>query len=285
MKRLILSTTLFVSFFFQGTAFAASPCATPRAAVDALIYWQQLDSYNLEKSAECIDQEMFSDKKERQVLARKLKGILDGRGLFVEVEDIPGQGDYLNQEGKARFVLFRHEPDIYVEKSDSRWIWSEHTLKATPELYSETFLFDVHAFNDHLPIWAHSMLFGLTLWQYFGLFTFLLIAVFIRALTKIFLTHWARKALSTIAAKWGDNLLLKSAKPVGTMAAGFFLAIVFPLLDLPIRMTQIGTIALRLLIALSAVFTIYRLVDVLTHWLTVKADQTASKLDDQLVPL
>jgi MscS family membrane protein len=58
-----------------------------------------------------------------------------------------------------------------------------------------------------------------------------------------------------------------------------------PWLHLSVRASEIAGVATTALAGYSAAWLAYRLVDVLTDWLIVKADKTESKLDDQLVPL
>ena len=53
----------------------------------------------------------------------------------------------------------------------------------------------------------------------------------------------------------------------------------------PLRAAQIVSIAVTFLWTFSLVWLAYRLIDVLSAWLLTKADQTKTKLDDQLIPL
>src|SRR5690606_8092972 len=87
------------------------------------------------------------------------------------------------------------------------------------------------------------------------------------------------------APVWVKNTLERIARPIGGLAMAAVFAIATPWLQLPVGITAVLDDAVGVLAVLSVAWLAYRMIDVLTDWLVVKAERSSSKLDDQLVPL
>ncbi|MEQ8575760.1 MAG: mechanosensitive ion channel family protein, partial [Fulvivirga sp.] len=62
-------------------------------------------------------------------LAVKLKQIFDGNGIYIELEDIPREANFLDSvSNKRRYIISAKLPDIYVEKVGNRWLYSTKTV-------------------------------------------------------------------------------------------------------------------------------------------------------------
>jgi MscS family membrane protein len=80
-------------------------------------------------------------------------------------------------------------------------------------------------------------------------------------------------------------LITQVGNPLGTLVASALTIFSLPLFLLPVKLNQLVLLGLRLVCAISAVVALYRVVDLVTAWLEQRAEQTDTKLDDQLVPL
>ncbi|MFW5878176.1 MAG: mechanosensitive ion channel family protein [Myxococcota bacterium] len=272
---------------WAGQAWAdVDRCSTPRKAIEGLLHWQKPGQVDLEKAAACLDLSLEESSAVAPLRARQIKEVLDGNGLFVKVEEVPGDADYQDEAGRSRYVPFpRRLPRVWVEKVGDRWLWSASTVSAIPELHRETFAFDAGAFEQRLPEWARGRFLGVEAWKLLGLLALILVAVILRAVVMYLVASQARSFMARIRAEWGRTLLARIDNPIGTLAAVGLVAILLPALQLPVRMTMVSLLAVRVLAAFSAVWAVYRLVDVASGWLEQKAAVSETKLDDQLVPL
>lgn len=265
---------------------AGPPCATPRRAVDGLLYWQQPEHTDLEKAAACLDVSRAPAGVSATERARQIKEILDARGLYVHLEEIPDDPAYADAAGGGRVALYpKRLPQLELRKAGDRWLWSADTVAAVPALYRETFSVDLGGLERHLPRWARGDVLGVQVWKLGGLLLLILLGLVVRLVTMLFVASQARRIMTRLGAKWGEEILARVDNPIGTLAATGVGALLLPGLHLPVRVAQVGLLALQVLAAFSVVWMAYRLVDVVTGWLQQKAEQTDTKLDDQLVPL
>ncbi len=267
-------------------AAADVTCATPRHAVESLIHWMSPENLAPERASACFDLSLESSPEVGPVRARQMKELLDARGLHVQVGSLPSEADHVDDQGRHRYVLFpRQLPDLFVEKVGERWLWSASTISSVPRLHGESFAVDLRAMEERLPEWARGRVLGLEAWKLLALVVLILVAVILRAIVMFFVAAQARRIMSRLKAEWGRSLLARIDNPLGTLAAAGFVALLVPALHLPARLTMVSMLAVRVLAAFSAVWAVYRLVDVVTGWLEHKAAKTDTKLDDQLVPL
>ena len=115
--------------------------SNPRAAVYTHLYFLQKDSYKPWKSAKTI----YSLKgKKAEDCAIKLKQIFDGKGLRVDISQIPVDKNYLDTingiDTKNRYVIFPNQlPEIYVEKINNSWYYSSETVAHVDLLYNQVY--------------------------------------------------------------------------------------------------------------------------------------------------
>ncbi len=265
---------------------SAGPCATPYAAVDTLLTWQQPGHTDRGRAAACLD---LSREKEPSVgpeRARQIKEILDARGLWVVMEKIPKDPATTDAAGRSRYVLFpKRQPEIYVERVGERWLWSAETVALAPRLYHQTFSLDLQALAARLPAWTRERVIGLEIWKIFGILTLIIIALLVRLLVVIVTTSQLRRLMVRLKITWGDRVLAQAARPLGILAAALCAAALLPALHLPVQLARVAVLAVRVLAAFSVVWLAYRIIDLLQGWLEAKAAGTETKMDDQLVPL
>ena len=90
---------------------AFGPCATPRLAVGSWLDTLQVDSFDAQKAARCVAGLPGVDQAEVENRVLKLKQILDEKGIFVRIDQLP---DDLSDRKAAGCCLFQvvHEVTI-----------------------------------------------------------------------------------------------------------------------------------------------------------------------------
>ena len=260
-------------------------CSTPRAAIQSLLDWLQPEHFNAAKAATCIETSSGEESEVAELRARQILDILDARGAFVVLEDISTDPNFVDSEGKAEVAMSPKLPSILVEKRNNRWIVSRETQVRVAELHEALMVVDLRRYARDLPAWMQSRKLGLAAWQIFGLLGLILVGVIIRTVVAWFFSGQAQRLMQRLRVVWGQELLSRVGNPFGAVIAVVFVAALLPTLVLPVRLNEFILLVLDVVGTLYTVLALYRVVDLLSAWLTQKADLTDTKLDDQLVPL
>lgn len=125
--------------------------------------------------------------------------------------------------------------------------------------------------------------FILEYWQWLGLLFIIILGVVIDKtvawLLKLNVVRW--KKSHTVFYTLDDTVL----RPLGLIAMALVWWLGLVMLSLPAAILLILSIAVKLLVSLSGVWSVFRLVDVLNVLLMSKARETANRFDDLLVPM
>jgi len=125
--------------------------------------------------------------------------------------------------------------------------------------------------------------FILEYWQWLGLFLFIVIgSIADWLLAWLLARNVARWKLKYAAFHELDNDVLK---PLGLMAMALIWWVGLSVLGLPDTALLILSVAVKLLVSLSGVWSAFRLVDILDAILIKKAQGTENKFDDLLIPM
>ncbi|GAB3647424.1 hypothetical protein GCM10028791_09360 [Echinicola sediminis] len=223
----------------------------------------------------------------RQIV--KLKQVFDGRGVYVDMDEVPNEPSYTdsahNYQAKYYFDKQRL-PQIFLEKVGDEWKFSRFTASKIDELHKETYPYGTDKLLSLLPKIGQQMYFGLHLWQLVGLF---ILVLFVVSAHKLF-TFIVDRGMYHFSMKVGyGHVAEKYLLPVARVVSIYFIVL---LLDIFIRVLQlpieiVSWIALLLNAAKPFIITIvfYKLADLLSAYFERQADKTDSNLDDQLVPL
>ena len=184
MKRFLaclISIVLFTSVNAQDTLEYS--LVTPYNTVLTHLKYLQEDSYHPSIAAEVFNPAEV-DRESAEMLAIKLKQVLDGQGIFVELDQIPRQPNYYDSiSNKYRYYLTKKYPDLYVEKVGRRWYFSRSTVRIIPAWHEEVYPFGMDKLLEILPSFGTTKIMGLHLWQLFGILI-IIIAAFV--LHKLF---------------------------------------------------------------------------------------------------
>ena len=279
---------LILSFPRAGSAQVtpgSADCSTPRRALSSWLANLQEGEEHPSEAIRCFDWEgaRVTESDERVDSARRLKRVLDARGLWVEMEDI---SDEASPADVTRVVPFPNLLSGFaLTKEGDDWLVSAETIRSVPGWYDETFAVDLEEVIGALPAWTQETVLGAAWWQWLALPLLVLIALIIRQVVSWIVQTQGTRLLTTLVRRLDPALLKRAALPIGTTVATILLMYAFPSLRFGVDVNRVVIFGLRVATAVSAVLIVYRLVDVLADVLDKRADDTTTKLDDQLVPL
>ena len=144
------------------------------------------------------------------------------------------------------------------------------------------------AYSGWFGEWArYEVVGGVAVWQLIMVFVFLLAGLVLRKISN----HVFEKRLIPMFEKTRfsfDNLIVKAvSKPLGMLILIGSLSAAASVLMLPSEPNVRGFVfgLIKVLFAANLLWFLFRMVDVLTEYLSKLVERTESKLDDQLVPL
>ena len=181
---------------------------------------------------------------------------------------------------------------------DGRWLFDSETITKLPQVYerlAKREFVDGDLSSSHIPwhLRLRSMLpetliqplFGIELWRLLGLFVVVLAGIILDRIASMILRVLVRRWRNRPRKEAYKDISDEVMRPLGVMVLAVVWWLGLKLLGLPENTMLILLVAVKFLTALSAVWTAYRLVDLVAAYLTAKAAKTDSKFDDVLVPL
>ena len=259
----------------------------PHNTVLVHLYYLQSDSYQPELAALTLAPGMDS------LLAIKrsiqLKQILDGKGLFVQLNSIPRNNNHTDSIRKEPyFTIFPKDlPEVYLEKIEGKWYYSEETVNLIPTLHSRVYPLGSDILLKLVPRSAQTKILGLALWQYLGMLFILCILALLnhllRQLLKPIVKAFARKRLAFLQAE--NKVLIQIAKVLSLLGIFYITKFCIPILQLPIKVSQIAQSGLRIIITVFSAILFFRLIELVTNYMKVLTGVTENKMDDQLIPI
>ncbi|MEM0940057.1 MAG: mechanosensitive ion channel family protein [Bacteroidota bacterium] len=221
--------------------------------------------------------------------AVELKRILDGKGIYIYTDEIPKSPDYYDSTAnRHKYVLVKEYEGIYLLKGeDGKWHYSSASLRVIEELYSETFRFGTGKLLKLLPKLGTKEYFGLYTYQYISIFILALISAIVY---KIF-AFITERIISRLLKKTGyvgrasDKYLWLIARPTSVFIIVLLLMMFTPALQLPIAYSKYINLILGVMVPLFGTVIAYRIVNIASLFLIKLAQKTENTLDDQLVPL
>ena len=263
-------------------------CETPRQAADTLLALLQPERYEPGSASMCLDLPP-ERAKDGALLAVQLKQVLDARGLYVPVTDLPDEPDPVDAEGEPiqRIVPVERFPTASLEKAaDGRWLWSRATMEAVPGLYKETF--------QGLGTWVQAKLppsfttarfLGVALWQPIYLLLLLGIAGLLSLLVNLLLQDRARRIMKRFGLAFDQELFDRTRQPVRLILIGGVLLWGLPDMRLGIQSSVAALFAARVMVSIGVVLIGLRWLDFGGKIFLQRAAATESRIDDQVVPL
>lgn len=263
-------------------ASAAEPpsCEHPRIAADTLLAWLQPESYSPTKASTCLDLAPGQDGRD---VAIKIKKVLDARGHWIPVPDLPTDPNYEDEEGRQRVELVGDDlPQAFLVKVGDRWLWSSEIVQATPALYAETFSGVGSWLQLQFPPWSVG---GIAAWQVAYLVGLVLAGMLAALVVNLVLKNRVLGYVERVGIPYNPALFGRTRTPMRWLVVGMVLYAGTPDLQLSIRPSQVLLFGSQLVISLSIVVIAIRWIDVVVGIFQDKAGRTESRTDDQLIPL
>ncbi|MEE8154023.1 MAG: mechanosensitive ion channel family protein, partial [Phycisphaerales bacterium] len=144
----------------------------------------------------------------------------------------------------------------------------------------------VEFIENLLPEWlVENSFVTVKIWQWIGLGSLVLLGMALDLFLRVVLSGITRRAVKRRGGETSDETLAKTVRPFGLLAAGSLWLFALPLLELPTGAADILLAAVSLFVTLAGVWSAYRVTDLLSEFFTSKAELTATKVDDLLIPL
>ncbi len=285
----------FVVLFAVSTAFGQSKdnikvdLSTPQSTIRTHLHFLDKVYYHPEKSAETIQ---GYEGKRAEELAIKIDKILRGRGLLVEVRKVPNNPDFVDtirNEALHRYILFPDRmPQIYLEKVDDKWYYSEHTLLQVDKLYDEVFPWYAQKIQQLLPKFEDKSFLGIAIWKYLGLFLLLIVSIllfFVSNKIIFLLLTKVQKTISKIVDSQATIILKKIARSLSFLLVITLIRSILPVLSLGLKFNTAVFFCVDLLFILFTIYIFLKIMEFVMFLYSSYTQTTDSKLDEQLTPI
>lgn len=260
---------------------------SPYNTVLVHLHYLQAETYRPNLAARVF--ENVPDSVRARRLAIKLKQIYDGEGLYVYLNKIPTNVNYIDSTTfRSVFTPFPSElPDIFLEKVGDRWYYSEQTIQAIPQIHKRVYPFGTDRILNLIPQFGQQKVLGLMLWQWLGLLITFLVAylaylILARLLNPVVRRISSSRLAPTLVSK---ALIRKLARLISVLLIVRLLRAFFPLLQMPIEVNALFINTLKLASILIFAVIGLRIVDVVMAYVSKFTKTTESKMDEQLIPL
>lgn len=283
MLRRIFVFIVFLGSFFSLEAQIDSTDVydNPYTTIYNHLYYLQMDSYEPERAA-------LSLPNQSEDLSIKLKQILDGKGLFLDMNRIPQDSMYIDSlSGDNLYFVSELEPLIYVEKIGGRWIYSRTTIDAIPQLHKSVYPFGTQFVSYfHAPFWQVKIL-SIKLWKWLGLFLLAILAwilaVFISKITQGIIRNFISKRLALNAVV--EEAILTLSRIISILVGIRFFLYLVPMFQLsPLKNAYIIK-SLNILSLFLIILILKNIATIVFQFFSKAAKKTENTLDDQLLPV
>ncbi len=259
--------------------------SSPFMTLRTHLYYLQPETYSLTNSAMTIPE---SDPEVAGKLAIQLKEILDGKGLFVRMNKIPQQADFVDSASMAHYYtpFPKQLPDVYLERVDSLWRYSRETIRVVPRLHRKLYPLGADLLSERMPAVLCKRFLGLTVWQYLGIPVLILCGFTLHyILTRILRPVVALLMGRVRKHRYADPKDIQTAaKAVSVLLILYALVKVFPLLQLPIKSSQFISNALTISSIMFWMLLGLALTRIIISRIRAASATTENRMDDQLIP-
>lgn len=262
--------------------------STPYHATLSFFYNLREESYDPEAASRALTLNA-SNAKDASKLAVQLKQIFDGNAVFVKINEVPNESNYIDtlySNQSKYFFDTKQLPLVYLEKVGKEWKFSAFTVSQIEEMHQETYPFGTDRLLNLLPKLGSQVYLGLHFWQFVGLFLLILLLFLSHKLItflldKVFLYLMGKLGYGYV----GEKFLLPVARITSIYLIVVLSSLFIRLLQLPVEIVSIVVKVLNAAKPLIITIVFYKIVDIVSLYFAKLAEKTESTLDDQLVPL
>jgi MscS family membrane protein len=262
---------------------------SPHHTLFTHLHFLQEETLNKELSAQTIYAPEFS-LEEKVEAAEKLKKILDGKGIYVDINLVSKEENYTDTVLQQNvYFISKLDKRLYLEKIDTSWYYSASTVNLIDEMFKEVYPWGAEFLSSFFvnSIGNKKVVFGLRVWQVTGI----LFIIFLALISYWLLKHFTKFFINTffkidfIATNVQIDLVLAISKAFSLLVTFFWISRFLPALLLPphtafyvIKATQIFTVFF------AGIFAVRVIALIMNHFSKL-AKKTETKLDEQLVPI
>ncbi len=296
MHKILSLLVLFVFSvsFAQETDMPKGDLSSPRNAI-FLFYSNSTNTEDREPDYAKAARIMHGLRGEEAIeKVKKLRKIIDGKGLKIVYKNIPDAKNYrdtlLDIERSNRYVLFPNRlPEVYLQQIGSKWLISDKTIAQIDEIYSDVFPYDNIEIKRFIPEWGHFKLTKLLqVWQVLGFIITLILAYILGFLVRWIVIGVMSKIEKYLVNYTTDRIhktIIKVSKPITFIIIIFLIERTLPVLDLDVSVSSFlftGFDFANIVFWISVLMTF---ISLSVEFYTEYASTTHSQLDDQLAPV
>ena len=279
VKNLFFSLLLWFICVLPASATPYTPdCSTPVGSTKTLLKNLLKDNWHRSEAATCIQS--------NEKAALQLKQIMDAQGIYIDYSKLPNDTEYVNESGLSQVAIDARLPEIQWERqADGSWQLSNSSIQNIQNLYQDTFSSYVSSLLDKLPASFFETVMGFQIWQYLLFAIILLLSWLAGRLVDRVIYVQILKFIDKHQFSLQPEQLLPLRSPIVWLTISVCFLAGIPDLQLPIRSSQTLFFISRLILSVSAVLLFSRIIDFMSDIFLSRAENTESKLDDQLIPL
>ncbi|MEM1217543.1 MAG: mechanosensitive ion channel family protein [Bacteroidota bacterium] len=251
------------------------------------LYYLQDETFEPEIAARALN--VKADSSTTSQLAIQLKQIYDGLGLYVQLNNIPEDPNFIDSSSqKAIYVPFPKElPEVYIEKVGNKWLYAQQTIDQIPALHKRVFPLGADLLLNLLPRFGHEKVFGLAVWQYVGLGILLGILLIVQLILSRLLIPLVRRASQSrlVPNLIEPKVIVRLSRLLSIFILIQFFKLALPMLQLPIHIGPYVMTGLKIASSIIFMLAALTIVDIVVAYARRFTSSTASKMDDQLLPI
>ncbi|MCA9726470.1 MAG: mechanosensitive ion channel family protein [Candidatus Eisenbacteria bacterium] len=226
--------------------------------------------------------------------AVQLKQIID-RTRYVEIEEISD-----DPHGSPYVFTDQIQGSVVIARTPSGdWQFTKQTVADIPSLVLA--LRDVERvegvtgapvelapglrLREAMPASLRVTHFLLEDWQWLALFVLVLLGIILDRVLVLVVLRGLQSGMSRRGVMIANAELQTALRPLGLLGMALVWKLGLRLLDLPPAPLAVLQVAIHVVLAATSIWAAFRLIDIASAFLEKRADRTASKLDDVLVPL
>ncbi len=260
----------------------------PYNTVYSHLYYLQEDSYRPARAAQTL-YAPEKDSLQRVRLAIQLKQILDGKGLYVPVSQLPRDSNYIDSTTQKHFFtpFPKDLPQVYLERVEGKWYYSAETVEQIPALHKQMYPFGTDFLLNLLPQTGQEKILGLKVWQFVGLLLVLALGVLVFWILRMILSPIvgritrSRRFPSLIKKK----VVHQIARLISVLIVVYLIRMFLPALQLPIKTAEFAIQSIRIINIILFIWLFFKILEVAMRYLERFTEKTESKLDEQLMPI
>ncbi|MCB0495136.1 MAG: mechanosensitive ion channel family protein [Cyclobacteriaceae bacterium] len=261
--------------------------SNPRSLVIGFTKYTSKEDWRPDVAQQVIYYKFLPHKEERIERIEQLKRFLDGKGVLINVADVPNDPDYVDtlHMNAHEYVITPRFAELYLQKIGDQWYLSEETTKKIPELFERAFPFGSDRLLQYLPSDQTKYL-GLMLWQYLAILS-LVIFGFLFNKVLSWGTHYVitRILFRVGKKKVATSYIRPVVRPLSLLVVLAIVNMFLPILQLPLEVSHYLGLAISASLPFFGTLAAYKVVDIVALYFEKLALKTESTLDDQLVPL